>query len=152
MSGLNIEDVLDKLVSHAMAQAVFDSVNAHEPKSAPGHGLTAALWVEQLGPVPTSGLASTSALLTYMLRIYTNMLAEPQDAIDPNMIAATDIMIAAYSADLDLGGDARMVDLLGAYSPGLSARAGYIPQDGKLFRCMTITVPIVINDVWDQVI
>lgn len=147
---LNIEDVLDKLVSHALEQGVFDAVNTHEPKNAPGRGLTAALWCEQLGPVATSGLASTSALLTYFLRIYTNMLSQPQDAIDSDMISATDIMIAAYSGDVDLGGDARMIDLIGAYGGGLAARAGYISMDGRQYRCMTISIPVVINDVWSQ--
>jgi hypothetical protein len=147
---INIEDVLDKLTSHALAQGVFDQVNAFEPKAAPGRGITAALWCDRIQPINTSGLQSTSILLTYNLRIYTNMLSAPQDTIDPNLIASVDIMCAAYSADFDLGGTSREIDLLGAYSQGLSAQAGYINQDGQVFRCMTLIVPVVINDVWSQ--
>jgi hypothetical protein len=59
------------------------------------------------------------------------MAQEPQDAIDPNLTDALSALIAAYSGDFDLGGPVRDVDLLGAISPGLSARAGYINQDSK---------------------
>jgi len=33
----------------------------------------------------------------------------------------------------------------------LSALAGYLNQDGKLYRVMTVTLPIIINDIWAQV-
>jgi hypothetical protein len=33
----------------------------------------------------------------------------------------------------------------------LSAQAGYINQDGKLMRVMTIMLPLVVNDAWVQV-
>jgi carbon-monoxide dehydrogenase large subunit len=32
----------------------------------------------------------------------------------------------------------------------LSAVAGYINQDGKVLRVMTLTLPLVVNDVWSQ--
>jgi hypothetical protein len=42
------------------------------------------------------------------------------------------------------------VDLLGQFGTPLSAQAGYVNQDGRLFRIMTITLPLVVNDVWGQ--
>lgn len=143
--------LVDALVSHAMTTGYFDRVNAHEPKNAPGYGLTAAVWNESGGPVQSSGAASTSAIVTFNVRIYTSMVSEPQDAIDPNMMSATDALIAAYSADFTLDGLVRNVDLLGSASPGLSWRAGYIDVGGTKFRVMTVTVPLIVNDVWEQV-
>lgn len=147
---LNAAGILAAAVSHAQASGCFERVNGHEPKNAPGNGLTAAVWVEALTPVRTSGLNSTSVLVTLNVRCYSNMLQEPQDAIDPNLLTAVDALMAAYSGDFELGGTARHVDLLGAYSPGLSAKAGYLQQDGATYRVMTITVPLVLNDLWNQ--
>jgi hypothetical protein len=44
------------------------------------------------------------------------------------------------------------VDLLGSAGAPLSAQAGYLNQDGRLFRVMTLTLPIIVNDVWDQAV
>jgi hypothetical protein len=145
--------ILDALQSHAMASGLFERVNGHEPKNAPGNGLTAAVWVDEIGPSPAaSGLAGTSVRLVFNVRVYTSMLAEPPDTIDPNMLAAVDALMGAYSADFELGGLVRNVDLLGqGGGQPMSAKAGYLNQDGKLFRVMTIVLPVIINDVWNQV-
>jgi hypothetical protein len=83
-------------------------------------------------------------------RIYTSMLTEPQDAIDPIVLSAVDLLIGEYSGDFDLGGTVRNVDLLGQFGSPLSARAGYLNQDQKLFRVMTLTIPLAINDLWAE--
>lgn len=148
---LDIDSILNAVVSHAMASGLFERVNQHEPKNAPGHGLTCAAWVDSIEPVRTSGLASTSGRLVLNVRLYTNMLAEPQDAIDPNLTAAVATLMGAYSGDFQLGGNAREVDLLGGEGAPLSAKAGYMRQDGTEYRVFTITVPVIVNDLWEQV-
>jgi hypothetical protein len=142
--------VLDRLVTHAESLGRFESVNSHEPKSAPGLGHRLAIWADKVDPVRTSGLDQTSARVTFLARIYQNMISEPQDAIDPDVLESLDVLMAAYSSDFDLGGSARHIDLLGAYGVGLSAQAGYISQDGRMYRVMTVTVPVVVNDAWTQ--
>lgn len=137
--------------SHALESGLFERVNGHEPKAAPGNGLTAAVWSQRIVPVPRgSGLKYTSGLVTFYLRIYQNMLMQPQDSIDPLVLNAVDVLFAAYSRDFTLGGLVRNVDLLGSTGTSLSAEAGYINQDGKMFRAMTLTVPLIINDLWEQ--
>lgn len=136
---------------HALTTGLFERVNGHEPKNAPGNGLTAAVWVQDIGPVLSSGLAKTSARLALNVRIYSSMLQEPQDAIDPNIVSAVDDLFTAYSSDFELGGNVRCVDLLGMAGAPLSAQAGYLEQDKKLFRVMTITLPLIVDDAWDQV-
>lgn len=149
---INATSVMDKMQSHAMALGVFERVNLHEPKNAPGSGLSAAIWIDYIGPVPTSsGLAATSSLLVFNIRIYSSMLAEPQDYIDPNVIDAVDLLMGAYSGNFELGSSVAWIDLLGQSGRQMEAQAGYINQDGKLFRIMTITLPVVLNDVWSQV-
>lgn len=144
--------ILQALESHAVRLGHLERVNRHEPKNAPGRGLTAAIWVQRVAPAATaSGLAVTSAVITANVRLYANMLAEPQDAVDPNLVAAADALMNAYSGDFTLGDRIRNVDLLGQFGEPLSAQAGYLEQDRKLFRVITITVPMVVNDVWEQV-
>lgn len=145
--------IFSAVTSHAQALGVFDRVNGHEPKSAPGSGLTCSFWLETLRPLPArSGLASTSALLVLSARVQTTMLAEPADDIDPRILSATDALMIAYSGDFDVYGSVANVDLLGAHwSGGLNARAGYLNHDSKLYRVMVIDLPLVINDAWAQV-
>lgn len=148
---MNITVILDGIVSHALTLGLFERVNQHEPKSAPGNGLTAAVWAETIGPDPSSsGLASTSGVVTFLVRVYTSMLAEPLDAIDPLMLGAVDELMTAYSGDFTLNGAARCVDILGQAGPALSAKAGYLNQDNKIYRVMTISLPVIVNDVWSQ--
>lgn len=146
--------LFNAVVSHAQTLGLFERVNGHEPKNAPGSGLTAAVWVQLIGPVPLgSGLAATTGRIEFSVRIYTNMLAEPQDAIDPEVTRAALALVGVYSGDFDLGqADAgiRCVDLLGMYGAALSAQAGYLNQDGKLYRVMTVTLPVIVNDLWTQ--
>ncbi len=147
------EQIYLAVLDHALASGLFDAVNGSEPKSAPGLGLTAALWADAIDPVPnTSGLALTTARLALNLRVYSSFISEPQDAIDPRILSAVSTLMAAYSGDFTLGGllDEQGVDLLGRAGQPLSARAGYLSQDNRIFRVMTILLPLVVPDVWEQ--
>jgi hypothetical protein len=149
---IGAQDIFDRLASHAMASGLFDRVNQHEPKNKPGRGLTAAMWVDKLEPAQRrSGLAQTTARVTVNVRIYTNMLQNPQDAIDPNVLDAADQMFTAYSGDFNLGDENRWIDLLGAtQGHPLSAQSGYINIDNMTYRVMTITVPVIVENAWTQ--
>ena len=148
---LDIVTILDAVESHALASGYFAAVNGHEPQSPPTSGVTCAVWVEQIGPARGgSGLASTSARLALFVRLYTSLLQQPADAIDPDLMAALDALMAAYSGDFTLGGLVREVDLLGAYGDPLSARAGYLVESGNEYRVMTITLPVIVNDLWQE--
>lgn len=147
---VDIDGVLNAIVSHAAASGYFDQVNQHEPRNRPGHGITAAVWIDHVLPVTSSGLDSASVLLAFNIRLYTSTLQEPQDAIDPEMVRALDSLFAAYIGDFTLGGLVRNVDVYGADGPPLDAQAGYLKQDEVLYRVITITLPLVVNDVWSE--
>ncbi len=152
---INSQALVDLLCSHAATLGHFETVNSHEPKNAPGNGLHAAVWVDSIAPARgQSGLNITSALVVMNVRLYSSMIAEPQDMIDPNLMDAADALIAAYTGDFTLGGLARNIDLLGTASGNrapLGAQAGYLEQDKKIFRIFTLTVPLIVNDAWEQV-
>ena len=148
---LGTQALFDAVQTHAMTLGQFERVNTHEPKNAPGNDLSCAIWIDRIRPATGSGLAATSALVVFNLRIYSNMLQEPQDAIDPNITLAVDALINAYSGDFTLGGTIRMVDLLGMSGIPLESQAGYLDVDGKMYRIVTVTLPLVVNDAWAQV-
>jgi hypothetical protein len=148
---LGLADIMDAATSHAQATGWFDQVTGHEPKSAPGRGIACAVFVRRARPVSArSGLSSTSACVELSVRVYMNMLHEPQDEIDPTIISAVDDLMAAYTGDYTLGGLVSNVDLLGAHGPDLRAEAGYISIDNKVFRSVDITLPLIVNDLWSQ--
>lgn len=148
---MDVDAVTNAAVSHAAASGHFERVNLHEPKNAPGHGLTCAVWCQAVAPIPAaSGLAATSGRLLFNVRIFSSMLQEPQDAIDPNVLKAVDRLLELYSGDFTLGGLVRNVDLLGAYGVPLSAQAGYQSIDKTMYRIMTINLPLVVSDLWSQ--
>lgn len=149
LAAADVQAIFDAVQSHALASGYFERVNTHEPKNAPGRGLSCAIWVDHIGPA-RSGLASTSVRLVFNVRLYTDMLQEPQDAIDPAVLTACAGLLEDYSGDFTLGGKVESVDLLGKGGVPLQAQAGYISQDGKLMRVMTITLPVISNDAWTQ--
>lgn len=143
------QTLFDRMQSHALASGLFERVNTHEPKNPPGKGLTCSIWVDQIGP-DLSGLSATSPRVTFNVRIYQNMISEPQDAIDPNVLAACATLMDDYTGDFTLGGAVRTIDLLGAGGTPMQAQAGYINQAGQMMRVMTISVPAIVNDSWTQ--
>jgi len=148
---MNTADIISRIVSHAAATGLFERVNSHEPKNAPGRGLSCAVWAQEIGRSQgDSGLASTTARLEFSVRIYKNMVSEPQDEIDPHIVHAVDVLLTAYAADFTLGATIQNVDLLGMAGTALGAQAGYLNVSGTMYRVMTITLPLIVTDAWTQ--
>src|SRR5882762_9889777 len=151
MPNLSTAAIINAVVSDAMATGRFEAVNAHEPVSSPGTGVTASVWVDRIAPAPgASGLASTAALFVLNLRIYSLLQAEPRDAIDTNLSDAVDALLTSYGGAFTLGALIRNVDLEGEFGTPLEAQYGYVDIGGAMYRCATLIVPCVISDVWTQ--
>lgn len=144
-----LQDILDHVVSHAQTTGYFDRVNQHEPKNAPGNGISVAVWVDSIEPV-RSGLDATTVRIVFNLRLFTPMLQEPQDSIDSNLTNALSALFDEYSGDFTFDGTVQCIDLLGKEGISLTAKAGYVEQDKKIFRVYTITLPVIVNDAWTQ--
>lgn len=147
---MKARDILDPIISHAKATGRFDAVEGHEPKSAPRTGLTGALWVQSIEPVRASGLNSTTVRVLVEFRLYTSMLQQPEDRIDPAMTDAVLDLGRRLVADYTLGGVAKDIDVRGTHGVGLTTLAGYIEQDKKLLRVYTVRIPVIVNDVWEE--
>lgn len=147
---LDISGLLSAMISHAQSTGYFQWVNTHESKQAAFEGLTCEIWVEQINPVKTSGLATTSMRIQFEVRLYTGSMAEPYDDMDSNLVVALDALMREYLNDFTLGGLVRHVDIFGAHGVGIQARTGFINHDGKEFRVFSINLPMIVDDLWDQ--
>ena len=148
---LAVSSIYAQVVSHAKRLGVFNQVLTHEPKAAPGQGLTCSIWLSSLEPVAeVSGLAVTSLRLELSVRIYENFKSQPEDAIDPRLLDAVAKLMETYTGDFQLGDTVMDVDLLGAHGTALRAEGGYLNQDGTLYRIVVMTLPIIVSDVFTQ--
>lgn len=149
---LDVVGIVAAVESHALSLGVFERVLTSEPKNAPGNGASCAIWLEQIGPIAAaSGLISVSTRLVMTARVLKPFLEQPYGQIDTDMLTAVDALMRAYSGGFTLGGLVRNVDLLGQHGVALAGKAGYVQIDKSVFRIMDITLPLIINDLWDEV-
>jgi hypothetical protein len=78
------------------------------------------------------------------------MIRFPQDDIDPDMVRIVNDLFVAYHGDFTLGGLVTEIDILGSYGDGLYVRAGYIKQDTKLMRAMSLYLPVIVASAFTQ--
>lgn len=143
--------LFNSVESFCLKSGLFDRVNTFAADEPPGNGVYAAIWADRLRPVDGSGLSFTSASVDFNIRIYSSVLTLPPDIIDPNIIQATSTLFGLLIDDLDLEGLARQIDIRGIYGVAMDARAGYMShKDGSISRVMTIVLPIIVNDVWEE--
>ncbi|MEV5957300.1 hypothetical protein AB0M11_26625 [Streptomyces sp. NPDC051987] len=139
-------------MSQAQALGLFGQVVGHEPVSAPGSGLTYAVWVARVGTVPAgSGLAAGTGRLELTGRVFMPADSEPQDDVDVQVTSAVDQLLAALFGDFTLGGAVRNVDVFGAHGAPLGAAFGFTRFDSTTYRVATLTIPLIVNDVWTEV-
>lgn len=153
VQALDVTALIDQLASHAATLGVLDGpVNGHEPVSPPGSGVTGAVWFNTIRPARgRSGLNATTVVVVCTMRLYKALLSQPQDAIDPALVSAMNLLLAAYSGAFTLGGTVADVDLLGEFGTPLWAQSAYQTIEATQYRVISITVPVVVNDVWQQV-
>lgn len=150
---IEVQALIDAVISHAQVSGYFGHVAAHEPKNAPGSAdLTFTVWQQSLVPIAAaSGLNKTTARLLMNVRLYTPAFPDDPDRLDPKMVEATDDLMRRYSADFTLDGLVKNVDLLGQYGIPMTAQAAYLQIADTKFRIMTIQLPLIVNDLWTQV-
>ena len=145
---LDVTGVFNAFKSRLLELGVFDAVATHEPKNAP-NGNPVSIIFSGTRPA-SSGLDSTSVVVDFTVRLFANMLHEPQDEIDPNTLAAVDSVCRALVGDFEFGGLSRAVDVRGSQGIPMTSRSGYAEYDRVIYRVVDITVPLIINDLWQE--
>ena len=147
----DFQGLLDAVASYALQTGEFENVITHEPKSPPGNGVNCSIWITEAAPLAAaSGLSAVSGLITVALRPQMPFLQEPADTIDPLIMRAVGALMTKFAGGFTLGSIVRNVDLLGQHSPGQRATAGYINQNGTVYRVMDVSLPLVVNDLFPE--
>jgi hypothetical protein len=142
-----MKTTLITLLSAIQSLGIFDECQGVEPKSPPGVGVTAAIYFSSCKPAPeVSGLDRASSLYVYTLRLYCNMLSIPAEDIDLNLVSCVDQVLDSLAGDLDLGATVRNIDFYGEAGTSVTVKAGYVDVGGTMFRCVDITIPLIVND------
>jgi len=142
--------ILNAMASAGQVTGLFSGVLMHEPKSAPtGAAPTLALWAGPLTTIQSSGLNSASLRLQINARIYQNGFAEPADNIDPEVVNAASEYLRSLAGQFTLGGLIRCIDFFGMDGEPVKADSGYLEMDKRIYRCMELEIPLLINDVWE---
>lgn len=148
---LDFTPALKRIESMIAATGLFSSVNLHEPKNAPGKDLVCAVFLDEIRPVPQeSGQNVTTGCVVFKARVFKPMLSKPEGMIDQVVGHAAGKIIEVLSGDIDLQDNIKYVDLLGATGTALSCKGGYLTIDTTMFRIMDVTIPLIINDIWNQ--
>ena len=154
MSIQTFADIMSACADHAANSGKFQNVLGVEPESSPDNGLTFAMWVDEFGAVPArSGLNSTAQRLIITVRLFASSVQEPAEAIDPELLDATETLMEAYNNNFTLGGVVSAVDVLGMAGVALNAKAGFVKYEdkGARLRVYDITLPLLLEQEWSQV-
>lgn len=152
MAALDLAGIYAAVQSHALASGRVARWTGADVMGNPGQGITCACALDSAGPAANrSGLSATAARVALSVRLY-----QPVSAVDPApdeqlLGQAVDLLIAAFSGDFDLGASGRWVDLLGAHGAAMAVAWGWARLADALYRVATITLPIIVDDQWDQV-
>lgn len=153
---LDIAALINAARDHALATGLFALINGHDPDTPIPDGLDAAVTLRSIRPSKrVSGLSATGAAVTLTMNIYSKALddqATPTqlDQIDPAVGDATSAMIGLLSGDYTLGGMVFAVDLLGMNGLPLGAENRSIKIAATIYRFVSITIPLLIDNVWTQ--
>jgi hypothetical protein len=139
------EDLFSKVRSIAKGLGVFPAVIGHDPENAPPQGLSCSIMLGPVKPVLSSGLAAVSGQVTLMVHVWAFAQQRPLDDLDPKVLAATCSLMGAFAGGFTLGGTVREVDLF-----AMDAAPGYVNFEGKEFRTMQISLPLILNDMFEE--
>lgn len=155
LSRLDWAGLRSAVLTHAKLYGLYARHQDHEFLTPPGDGLSVAVFggPDALAPIRAGGLGLTSGRVELLARIYHPARSTPAGAIDARLMAAADDLIYRLTADFTLNARARHLDVHGAYGEALRARLGWLPYPGEggVYRVADVTVPIILNDLYEQV-
>lgn len=141
-----LDALVDRAASWAGKTGAFGAVGTEEPMTPPvGSNIVTGLWHQSMQPARSSGLAAVSFRVTLMMRALIRANVTGRDKI---MRRATDAFMLALLGDLSLDGACRTVDVFGSEGQQLSATTGYVMAADVPLRSTTITIPVIVNDLY----
>ncbi|HET9889648.1 MAG TPA: DUF4082 domain-containing protein [Mycobacterium sp.] len=152
-AGLNFDNLIDAVLSKAATLGIFETVAEHDQLNAPTNGINFNVLFGTVKPARgSSGLAATSVVVLLNAYLYRQTAGSlPLDQVDKSMVDALSVFFAALTGAYTLGGLVRKIDLLGEFGTPLTASGGYADYAGANYRVIKVGIPLVVDDVWQQV-
>jgi hypothetical protein len=140
------EALFSAIRSKAKQLAIFTATIGHDPENAPPPGVSCSIALGPVKPVLSSGLGAVSGQVTLMVHVWDFASKRPLDKVDPEVLAATCSLMGAFAGGFTLGGTVREIDLF-----AMTATPGYVDFADKEYRAMVISLPVIINDMFEEV-
>jgi hypothetical protein len=149
---LQVDAIMAKVVSVVESLAVVETVNGGDNIHVVGAGLRASVSPERIASPPgSSGLDSASVVLTVRVRLFDRVFPTPVDEFSTDLLKAIGKVCGAYLGGFTLGGLVRDIDLHGRHGQAMTVQAGYMDVPDGTCRVMTLLLPLVIDNAWEEV-
>lgn len=150
MSGLDAAGVLAALETVFQAIGGIESVITSSGVAPPANGVSVQIYaIPPWKPIgKRSGLATVSMLTTWAARLVAPIGSPPADNLDMTLLAVYSNAMNTLAGGFTLNGEVEQLDLLGAYGTGMPMDPQYLEMGGAVYRAMTMTLSLVLDDVW----
>ena len=136
----DIATSMQTIKGHLMASGLFDTVMIGEPKSPPGSGLTASIFMGRAG-IEELTLDKTVELHEVVVRFYTPELQQPTPIREDRLEKAVGSIEKAWFGDFTFGGTIRNIDI-----------ADLVWEFGEItigrtekYRTVEVTLPLIVD-------
>lgn len=124
----------------------FGKVQIGEPKQPPQEALSAAVFMNRVTTVLVFANGGTREVHVVTMRMYRDMLAEPQADIELGLAKAVSSVSSDLLGDFELGAKIMAVDVAGMHGTPYGATWGYLDLSGKMYRIVDILMPFIVDD------
>ena len=135
----DITSSIKSIQRYLLASGWFDRVMIGEPKSPPGSGLTAAIFMDNVA-VEELTLSSTIERHEVVVRFYTPELKQTTPNREDRLEKATAYIEKAWFGDFSLGATVRNIDI-----SELSWDFGHVDIDRIEYRTVEVTLPLIVD-------
>tara|TARA_R110000751_G_scaffold260263_2_gene359590 strand:- start:212 stop:685 length:474 start_codon:yes stop_codon:yes gene_type:complete len=144
----DIGNTLHAIETYILKLGLFQAVIIGEPKSPPGQGFYAAIWMQSvaISMIYAGGDTRESHVVT--LRVYRDMLAEnsePALNLESEMASLLSKLMESLLGDTDLESTVMSIDAAGMDGSPMSAAFGYVDIGGTMYRIVDISIPMIVN-------
>jgi hypothetical protein len=139
----DITSTINAIASFLQKRGEFSHVTIGEPKSPPSGDMSASIFATG-ATVVGSSLETTIEVHEVTIRIYRNMMGEPEEDNEIRTSQAVTGVTSDLLADYDLGSTVRNISI-GEYGRTMAATWGYLDVSGTMYRSVDLTVPFIVD-------
>lgn len=140
----DITNTLRKVESFLAGSGYFSNTGIGEPSSPPDQ-LSAHIWMTSVDTpeIPLDGGDIQHHVV--MVRIYKPAFEDPTEDIELELSNTLSQLLSDILGDADLGATVRHVDAGGIYGTTLAAQWGHLDQNGRIYRVVDVSLPLVVD-------